>query len=31
MNKEQKDQVVTALNSIADSLSRLLEIVEEQR
>tara|TARA_R110002153_G_C12934053_1_gene456411 strand:+ start:365 stop:472 length:108 start_codon:yes stop_codon:yes gene_type:complete len=31
MNDEQTDQVVTALNNIADSLARLLEIVEEQR
>ena len=29
MNDEQTDQVVTALNNIADSLARLLEIVEE--
>jgi hypothetical protein len=31
MNDEQTDQVVIALNNIADSLARLLEIVEEQR
>ena len=31
MNDEQTGQVVTALNNIADSLARLLEIVEEQR
>jgi hypothetical protein len=31
MNDEQTDQVVIALNNIAKSLARLLEIVEEQR
>jgi hypothetical protein len=31
MNKEQKEQVVASLNTIADTLTRLLEIVEEQR
>ena len=31
MNKEQKEQVVASLNIIADTLTRLLEIVEEQR
>lgn len=30
MNDEQTDQVVIALNSIANSLARLLEIVEAQ-
>jgi len=30
MNDEQTDQVVIALNNIAKSLARLLEIVEEQ-